>query len=77
MSLGVEEWSIPTRMCHFSQTREHSFYLETMPHSRDCIASSDMALLAANHDAFDHDLIARSLLMVRMGGVYLKPVAKA
>lgn len=55
----------------FPRMREHHFALESVPLTRESIASYDLLLLATNHSAFDYDLIQKhAKLIVDTRGVY-------
>lgn len=55
----------------FPKMREHNFDLESMPLTRDTIASHDLLLLATNHSAFDYDFIQKyAKVIVDTRGVY-------
>jgi UDP-N-acetyl-D-glucosamine dehydrogenase len=57
----------------FPKMREHHFSLESMPITRESIASYDLVLLATNHSAFDYDLIQKyAKVIVDTRGVYLE-----
>lgn len=57
----------------FPRMREHHFDLESVPLTRDSIASYDLLLLATNHSAFNYELIQRyAKVIVDTRGVYIE-----
>ena len=55
----------------FPKMREHRFDLESVPLTRESIASYDLLLLATNHSAFDYALIQQhAKVIVDTRGVY-------
>jgi UDP-N-acetyl-D-glucosamine dehydrogenase len=55
----------------FPKMREHHFDLESVPLTKESIASCDLLLLATDHSAFDYDLIQRhAKVIVDTRGVY-------
>lgn len=57
----------------FPRMREHRFELESVPLTRDSIASYDLLLLATNHSAFNYELIQRyAKVIVDTRGVYME-----
>jgi UDP-N-acetyl-D-glucosamine dehydrogenase len=55
----------------FPKMREHHFELESVPLTKETIASYDLLLLATNHSAFDYELIQRhAKVIVDTRGVY-------
>jgi UDP-N-acetyl-D-glucosamine dehydrogenase len=55
----------------FPKMREHHFELESVPLTKETIASYDLLLLATNHSAFDYEMIQRhAKVIVDTRGVY-------
>ena len=58
----------------FLRLRAHRFDLKSVALTPEALGSSDAALLAINHDAFDYALIKQhARLIVDTRGVYLEP----
>jgi UDP-N-acetyl-D-glucosamine dehydrogenase len=58
----------------FPKMREHRFDLESVPLTKEAIASHDLLLLATNHRAFDYDFIQQhAKAIVDTRGVYREP----